>query len=1236
MVIQMRKPSPGIGMSRTLRCIKQRCNPIPDVRLLERLRSCWPRSQSPISHYITRDLVYRLGWRPSASVSSLETWSSSHSRAGDHFRLPIFLTLSITMNVSRSCEGPDFLTLMNAQTVRRATPDSEALASSEDERPWPSSTTFGTLPRKDTGVPGLPGGIWSATKRGSFKMGEAAKRNIARDVRLGAPYQAQSLMGLRAGSTPSPAPSTEGVSQLPFPIPLQPKPKVMRSLSHSQGQQEIMHTLVGTQPGAADHALPLGLLAEEDADVEETDSDFGVQLTHTTSHPPIGTLQRTATLPMAYDPGSQGYGHNRHESGDFSAVSSTGRRGIEAAFAAGLAVEPPHRRPAQWQSHLGWDDLPPMPNESRRHSLADIPTRRGSLDLDNPIDVLAGLRQGLPSQRDRRWDETSHGGPESYRGLPGAPSSKRSVEGLIRPAPFLAPCVARLGGLETKFPREPPANGVATIRRICVSCCWPSGELGHGVQLRMDSSSTTTSTLAHNVNTTAAGANTSTHSNNTPGEMRYHEDPSGMQFNLPPTYKVPYVELSDDASSSHHFVRDSRPRKMLYVVSFKCSRVDVFYLHENTGLQIRAGDIVIVEADRGQDLGTVQHADVTTEQAKLYKKKYSEEQYKWLMMFSRNNAQGNVNPNAPQNFGESNRNPMLANAPATVAGMTRESTSLKPKAIKRMASPHEVKMLAEKEGNEAKAKRTCQQKVAHLHLEMEILDAEFQWDFQKVIFYYYADKYINFKDLITELYRIYKSRIWLSAVNPASFSQHAMGQPPSGIGPGAITVGDNAFSPLNYSPVDPDPYGAVRPYQIEPTYTPNYPSIPGVVNSFASPDRSQNSNMASTLFPATAPNTAMHQPGNLANYNFYYDRGGNNEHASPQPRQYNNFPYSGLGSDQHMYNNGQRGFAIGQRINAPHQEVQPIYRQNIDSPVSPLGSQQQNWLNAAYGIRSNMPREPAMEPHVLENLRSLTIGNNGNRATHPDETFDSALASPGHSLLRGALTGNDQGASPNHSSASSSRTSICTPYTDATARHPRAMAHVISDAEASEEERVDIGRIHSQRSISSSISRGEQTNLLLYDAWHSKLRLPFVASLETHKAFHIAMTGVVDRSLATGLAQREFARALVAPQGTLQRVARCYLEAEEELAGVTLPALEPVFAKDRAQMIEVLAAGRRVVARELTGGGVIIGDEEREDDAQVAGLFGTGDGRKVGQEVEDGLRVLERMVKKVTRLIPAE
>lgn len=107
-------------------------------------------------------------------------------------------------------------------------------------------------------------------------------------------------------------------------------------------------------------------------------------------------------------------------------------------------------------------------------------------------------------------------------------------------------------------------------------------------------------------------------------------------------------------------------------------------------------------------------------------------------------------------------------------------------------------------------------------------------DFQKLIFYYYADHYIDFKNLITELYRIYKTRIWLSAINPASFSQHALGTPPSGIGPGALTAADRAA--LFATGSDPDPHGAIPPYQVGyQTYTPNYPSIPGVANSFAGP-----------------------------------------------------------------------------------------------------------------------------------------------------------------------------------------------------------------------------------------------------------------------------------------------------------------------------------------------------------------------------------------------------------------
>ena len=54
-------------------------------------------------------------------------------------------------------------------------------------------------------------------------------------------------------------------------------------------------------------------------------------------------------------------------------------------------------------------------------------------------------------------------------------------------------------------------------------------------------------------------------------------------------------------------------------------------------------------------------------------------------------------------------------------------------------------------------------------------------------FYYFADSYINFNSLVTDLFKIYKTRIWMSAINPASFATPTLGlQAPSGVGPGAV------------------------------------------------------------------------------------------------------------------------------------------------------------------------------------------------------------------------------------------------------------------------------------------------------------------------------------------------------------------------------------------------------------------------------------------------------------------
>ncbi|KAF2204545.1 hypothetical protein GQ43DRAFT_469018 [Delitschia confertaspora ATCC 74209] len=248
-----------------------------------------------------------------------------------------------------------------------------------------------------------------------------------------------------------------------------------------------------------------------------------------------------------------------------------------------------------------------------------------------------------------------------------------------------------------------------------------------------------------------------------------------------------------------------RSGRRLFVVAFKCSRADIYYTYDNTGLEIRRGDLVIVEGDRGCDLGQVTHANVSLEDAKKYKAAASEEHFRWLVMFSQYSLSGTSNDSSM--LGALARaNGYSPNNHGTVQPMgfgTVQEQETKPKLIKRLAQKHEIDALRDKEGQEAKAKRIGAQKAAEHKLPMEILDAEYQADYHKLTYFYYADAYVNFNDLVTDLFKQYKVRIWMSAVNPASVVNPTglmQVPPPSAIGPGAII---HSNSPNASLPVGP-------------------------------------------------------------------------------------------------------------------------------------------------------------------------------------------------------------------------------------------------------------------------------------------------------------------------------------------------------------------------------------------------------------------------------------------------
>ncbi|KAF2036745.1 hypothetical protein EK21DRAFT_51867 [Setomelanomma holmii] len=247
-----------------------------------------------------------------------------------------------------------------------------------------------------------------------------------------------------------------------------------------------------------------------------------------------------------------------------------------------------------------------------------------------------------------------------------------------------------------------------------------------------------------------------------------------------------------------------RQGRRLFVVTFKCSRADIYYLYDNTGLEVRRGDLVIVDGDRGSDLGQVTHADVSLEDANKYKAEANQEHFRWLVMFSQYSLAGTSNDSGMLGcLARANGFPNAMARPQTTGMGTTTAQDTKPKMIKRLAQQHEIMGLRDKEGSEAKAKRLGAQKAADHKLPMEILDAEYQADYHKLTYYYYAEQYVNFNELVTDLFKQYKVRIWMSAVNPASVINPAgfmQVQPPSAIGPGAILHSNTSHAPLTVGP----------------------------------------------------------------------------------------------------------------------------------------------------------------------------------------------------------------------------------------------------------------------------------------------------------------------------------------------------------------------------------------------------------------------------------------------------
>ncbi|KAI9261495.1 PSP1 C-terminal conserved region-domain-containing protein [Phascolomyces articulosus] len=171
------------------------------------------------------------------------------------------------------------------------------------------------------------------------------------------------------------------------------------------------------------------------------------------------------------------------------------------------------------------------------------------------------------------------------------------------------------------------------------------------------------------------------------------------------------------------------------MVEFKAGRSEIYY----STIPVEKEDWVIVEADRGRDLGKVVAKDLPADQVALLLQ--STQSGMWEDPATNNSNSGTSGSSPPT---------------------TPSTTSMpSPKRICRLATTAEITLLVTKRQDEQKALLICQTKSKQKKLLMDIVDAEYQWDRRKLTFYFVAERRVDFRELVRDLFKIYKTRIWM-------------------------------------------------------------------------------------------------------------------------------------------------------------------------------------------------------------------------------------------------------------------------------------------------------------------------------------------------------------------------------------------------------------------------------------------------------------------------------------------
>ncbi|MBU5487206.1 stage 0 sporulation family protein [Clostridium sp. MSJ-8] len=110
------------------------------------------------------------------------------------------------------------------------------------------------------------------------------------------------------------------------------------------------------------------------------------------------------------------------------------------------------------------------------------------------------------------------------------------------------------------------------------------------------------------------------------------------------------------------------------------------------------------------------------------------------------------------------------------------------KSVIRIATKEDIKRHKENKEKEADALNICFKKIQDHKLEMKLIDVEYTFDNNKVIFYFTADGRVDFRELVKDLATVFKTRIELRQIGVRDEAKMI-----GGLGPCGRTMCCSAF-----------------------------------------------------------------------------------------------------------------------------------------------------------------------------------------------------------------------------------------------------------------------------------------------------------------------------------------------------------------------------------------------------------------------------------------------------------